>query len=141
MDICINDSLTVEEYNCLRESVGWGTFPYQQVCQAFQQSVKIVSLSIDQKVVGMGRLIGDGIYYLIVDVVIDPIYQGKGLGKKILNLLIDTAYEDMIGERASIQLIAATGKESFYEKFGFERLPHDDSGCGMKKTIKRTHSS
>lgn len=29
--------------------------------------------------VGMGRLIGDGMYYMIVDVVVQPDYQKQGI--------------------------------------------------------------
>ncbi|GEN90845.1 hypothetical protein TKO01_08910 [Tetragenococcus koreensis] len=39
--------------------------------------------------VGFGRIIGDkGTVYQIVDVVVDPAYQGNGLGKKIMNELV-----------------------------------------------------
>lgn len=137
MDVCINYKLTVDDYNRLRESVGWGTFSSEQVQNAFQKSVMMISLSIDHKVVGMGRLIGDGIYYLIVDVVIDPAYQRNRLGRKIINLLVDAVYKDMIGERATIQLIAAQGKESFYEKLGFECIPNHVSGSGMRKMVTK----
>lgn len=38
-------------------------------------------------------------------------------------------------ERANIQLIADKGKESFYEKMGFKKIPHENCGSGMRKVI------
>lgn len=135
MEIDKKNHLTVKEYNQLRESVGWKTFPDQQVEFAFQQSITIVALYRHKELVGMGRLVGDGIYYLIVDVVVKPSYQGKGLGKEIINSLINATYQNMLGNRASLQLIAAKGKEDFYKKLGFECVPNEDSGNGMRKFI------
>lgn len=33
----------------------------------------------------MGRLIGDGMYYMIADIVVQPDYQKQGIGSKIIN--------------------------------------------------------
>ncbi len=64
----------------------------------------------------MGRVIGDEIYYIIVDVVVDPGYQRKGIGSNIIKMLIDYIdKETPIGSRSSIQLISEKGKENFYE--------------------------
>ncbi len=61
---------------------------------------------------------GDGLYYLIVDVVVHKDYQGKGIGKllieKIVKFVEDNTKE---GQRASINLISMKDKEEFYEKF------------------------
>lgn len=40
-----------------------------------------------------------------------------------------------IGGRVSIQLIAEKGKEGFYEKMGFKKIPHENCGSGMRKVI------
>lgn len=36
----------------------------------------------------MGRLIGDGMYFLIVDVVVHPVFQKCGIGTNIMNMLL-----------------------------------------------------
>ena len=84
----------------------------------------------------MGRLIGDGIYYTIVDVVVIPEFQGKGLGKNIINEIIGYVTESIPkGGRVSVQLISAKGKEPFYEKAGLKRIPNENCGSGMQKVI------
>jgi len=53
---------------------------------------------------------------------IHPDYQGKGLGSKLLDRLVQKCKDNKIRD---IQLFAARDKCEFYEKFGFEkRLPN-----------------
>ena len=92
----------------------------------------------DNRTIAMGRLIGDGIYYLIVDIVVNPEFQGNGIGSKIIDMLL--AYVDdrtPIGGRSSVQLIAEQGKEEFYIKKGFKLIPHEFCGSGMRKIIRK----
>ncbi len=132
------NELCYKDYCDLRESVGWLLWSKEQMQEALDNSLYTVSAVDDNKTVGMGRLIGDGMYYMIADIVVCPSYQKKGIGTNIINMLID--YVDNktpIGGRSSIQLIAEKGKELFYEKAGFKRIPHDYCGSGMRKVIRR----
>lgn len=63
--------LTCDIYNQIRNSVGWSSFSNRQANSAIENSYNIVAFD-DDKAVGMGRLVGDGIYYTIVDVAVDP---------------------------------------------------------------------
>ena len=86
----------------------------------------------------MGRLIGDSIYYIIVDVIVEPDYQRKGIGSKIIKMLIDYVdKETTVGSRSSIQLISEKGKENFYKQLGFKIIPHEFCGSGMRKVIRK----
>ena len=90
------------------------------------------------RTVAMGRLIGDGLYYMMVDIVVNPAFQGKGIGSQIVDLLL--AYVDdrtPPGGRSSVQLIAEQGKEAFYIKKGFKLIPHEFCGSGMRKIIHK----
>ncbi|MCI8441515.1 MAG: GNAT family N-acetyltransferase [Provencibacterium sp.] len=88
--------------------------------------------------VGMGRLIGDGLYDTIVDVVVRPEYQGQGIGRAIIGRLLAFAEKEMPpGGRVSVSLIAEKGKEPFYEKLGFRKIPHEHCGSGMRKVLHR----
>lgn len=132
------NALCYEEYCSLRESVGWLLFPKEQMEKALNNSVYTVIAVEDGKTVGMGRLLGDGMYYLMVDVVVCPAYQKKGIGRNIMNRLIDYVNQETpIGGRSSIQLIAEKGKEPFYEALGFKRIPHEYCGAGMRKVIHK----
>ena len=74
----------------------------------------------------------------MVDIVVHPAYQGKGIGSKIVDMIIEYVdKETPVGGRSSIQLIAEKGKEAFYEKRGFKLIPHEFCGSGMRKVIRK----
>ena len=84
----------------------------------------------------MGRAVGDGMYYVIVDVLVRPEYQSKRIGATIVNRLVEMIQNDAPeGSRGSIQLLAAKGKEEFYVKQGFKILPHEFCGPALRKVI------
>lgn len=137
MDYCENN-LTYQDYVSLRNSVGWDNFAEEQVSKSIGNSLYSVTVIEHNDTIGMGRLIGDGIYYLIADVIVKPEFQGLGIGSKIIDMFL--AYVDNrtpIGGRSSIQLIAERGKENFYIKKGFKIIPHQFCGSGMRKIIRK----
>lgn len=130
--------LSYADYFRLRESVGWKNFSKTQAQTALKNSLYIVSAVENKETVAMGRLIGDGQYYMIVDVIVHPNFQGQKIGTAILTMLLQ--YVDNhtpIGGRSSIHLIAEIGKEPFYETFGFKKIPHEFCGSGMRKIIHK----
>lgn len=132
------NALCYEDYCALRESVDWLLFSKEQTQKALSNSLYTVIAVEDHQTVGMGRLTGDGMYYMMVDIVVKPNYQKQGIGRKIVNMLVE--YVDKatpVGGRSSIQLIAEKGKEAFYEKAGFKLIPHEFCGSGMRKVIRR----
>ena len=130
--------LCYEDYCELRESVGWLLFSKEQTQKALINSLYTVIAVKDSQTVGMGRLIGDGMYYTIVDIVVQPDYQRRGIGNNIINRILGFVdRETPTGGRSSIQLIAEKGKETFYEKLGFKIIPHEFCGSGMRKVIRK----
>ncbi len=132
------NALCYEDYCKLRESAGWPLFSKEQTQKALDSSLyTVIAVDADQTV-GMGRLLGDGMYYVVVDIVVQPDYQKQGIGSQIVNSIIE--YVDKrtpTGGRSSIQLIAEKGKEAFYEKLGFKIIPHKFCGSGMRKVIRK----
>lgn len=130
------NNLSYETYYELRDSVGWSNFCKEQAMVALSNSRYSVVMIDNDHAIAMGRLVGDGLYYTIVDVIVTPHYQGKEIGTcildKILNYINTTT---PCGGRVSIQLIAEKGKEDFYEKLGFKRIPHEFCGSGMRKVL------
>ena len=130
------NSLDFDDYCRLRQSVGWKLFSKEQMRQALDTSLYTVSAVENMQTVGMGRLIGDGMYFLIVDVVVHPAFQGQWIGTTVINMLLKYVEDRTpVGGRSSVQLIAEKGKEPFYEALGFKRIPHDFCGSGMRKVI------
>lgn len=132
------NTLSYDDYYRLRESAAWLNFSREQTEKALNNSLYTVVAEDDGKVVGMGRMTGDGLYYLIVDIVVQPDHQKKGIGSAIIDMMIDYVdRETPIGGRSSVQLTAEKGKETFYEKKGFKLIPHEHCGSGMRKIIRK----
>lgn len=134
----IENRLSYEEYCELRTNVGWNNWFEGQTRRSIENSLYIITIREDDRLLGMGRLIGDGMYFLLCDVIVRKEYQGKGLGSQIVDYLV--AYVEAQtpeGGRSSIQLIAEPGKEDFYIKKGFKLIPHEYCGSGMRKVIRR----
>lgn len=84
----------IDEYNYLYDEVGWGSYDYEISKKALSNNVYSVSIYDDKKIIGYGRIIGDGIVFLYIhDIMVHPSYQGKGLGKQIMNKLLDKINE------------------------------------------------
>jgi len=121
--------LTYEEYISLRSSVGWNNFAEEQIRKCICNSLYTIVVEDNNQAVAMGRLIGDGMYYIVADVVVRPEYQNQGVGGKIIDTLINYVDKNTpVGGRTSIQLIAEKGKEAFYIKKGFKIIPHEYCG-------------
>ena len=138
MMIEIHDDLNADEYNKLRVEVGWEIKNPLIVEKAIRNSTIIKKATYDSKTVGMARAIGDGMSYLLVDVVVSSKYQKQGIGKKLVNSIIDAIKnETMAGEYSTINLISIRGMEKFYESCGFEAVPFGYNGKGMRIKIEK----
>lgn len=138
MEIKIENDLSVNEYNNLRSTIDWDTKDLDVVQNAIKNSIIIKKATLKNKTVGMARVIGDGIYYLIVDVLVDPEYQKKGIGKKLIDEIVkEVENKTKKGQKCSINLVSMSGKEEFYEKCGFKKIPFDYTGHGMIKRIEK----
>ena len=78
------------------------------------------------KLVGSGRICTDGLLHAIIyDVIVATDYQRQGIGKQIMERLVQKCLEAQIG---TIQLFCAKGKLAFYEQLGFVVRPDDAPG-------------
>ncbi|KGM94092.1 acetyltransferase [Clostridium botulinum] len=125
--------LIAEQFNNLVKSVGWKVNSNEQVNRALQNSLYTVSILYNNEIIGMGRMLGDkSMSYFIRDVVVLPEYQGQGIGRKIIQDMMSFIKEtNLKGCKCCIELTSASGKEEFYEKFGFQKRPCETSGAGM----------
>ena len=123
------------DYINLRINSGMGSKKsIERVETAIKNSLFIISLYDDKKLIGMGRIIGDnGISYAVTDIMVDKEYQGKGYGKLIMKE-IDNYFSENTDEDCYIILIANLPADNLYSKFSFEYLPN--SKCGMLRKQK-----
>lgn len=120
----------VEEFIKLFNSVDWER-DKKRVCEHKKHSTFAVSVYIDNEIVGMGRVVGDGAYFTIYDIVVDKNYQGLGIGSIVMREIVEW-YKTIKDDDTFLYVNASKSCESFYEKFGFRSRPNEDVGAGMK---------
>lgn len=133
MEIKYTGEITGEEYNELRGSVNWRLLTPGQAERGLAHTAFVVAARDGEKIVGMGRMLFDyGYTAYLGDVIIRPEYQGMGIGTEIVTRLQGMVMEAAEqGDKIMFILGAASGKEGFYKKFGFQVRPNDFSGSGM----------
>ena len=116
-----HNQLTAEEFILLWETV-WGQGPsLEQTQLAMEHTLFRVSVFDDDQIVAMARVIGDiGLDYYIKDVIVRPEYQGKGIGRLLINEILQFVNDHGVdGTNIFVELCAMPDKIPFYEKFGF----------------------
>jgi GNAT superfamily N-acetyltransferase len=122
---------TVAEFFELRKSVGWEFGDPDGYEKGLAGSLYAVCAVLDGEVVGTARVVGDGsICFYVQDVIVRPEHQQLGIGGALMERVM--AY---IAEKACtgavVGMMVATGREPFYERFGFWVRPNDEFGPGM----------
>ncbi|WP_313802574.1 GNAT family N-acetyltransferase [Cytobacillus sp.] len=113
------------------ELLGWNSLKLtvndlENMCK---QSWYAVYAFDENQLVGMGRIISDGVITaLICGVCVMPTYQSKGIGKELLNRLISHCEQNKVIP----QLICMENLENYYDAFGFKKF-----AIGMTKNIIR----
>jgi GNAT superfamily N-acetyltransferase len=139
MDITFGHTISVEEFNFLRQAVKWGAVEKNLALQGIANSLFIITAIVDGKTVGLTRVFGDGGYTLIIcDVMVLPEFQEKGIGKKLMQEAMNFIKEKYLqqGQEVFVNLMASKGRESFYKQFGFEERPNAKAGAGMTQWIE-----
>lgn len=86
----------------------------EKVGRAFSNSQVVASIWRQDRLVAVGRMITDfEMYSSIFDVVVDPEFQKKSLGQRVMKALIEKA------PKTCIYLTSTFGNEAFYHKLGF----------------------
>lgn len=125
------DKPTVEEYKKLRLSAEWPMPEDKAIEKAISGSELFVTAREGKDLVGMCRIFGDsGFMFLIADMIVLPEFQGKGIGKRIMEEIISYLKKSYSGYK-SVTLFAAKGKEGFYENLGFKKRVPNGLGHGM----------
>ncbi len=122
-----------DEYWQLFETTGWNEnyqLKKEELNKALEQSWYCISMYNNNKLIGFGRIISDGIHHaFIVDLIIHPNFRGQGLGSKVLEKLINKCKSSNIRD---IQLFSTKDKFEFYEKFGFKKRADNAPGMQLR---------
>ena len=138
-EIVFTNNISVDDYNALRKAVSWIKVTEKRAAIAINNSFYLCVAICGGKPAGMARIVSDGGYtYFITDVIVHPDYQGYHIGTELISRVLDYIRKDVLdGETVMISLMAAYGRESFYERFGFHTRPYGNHGPGMSMWVSR----
>ena len=114
----------------LWKAIGWKPRGRERWKDALSKSAFVYSLWDGIDLIGLGRIMEDGVMCMFYDIAVHPKYQGKGYGKRIMEKLI---FQVKGKKYVSIGLFAWEGNPKsipFYESFGFEKT---ESGMELKE--------
>ncbi|KAL9236102.1 hypothetical protein vseg_010806 [Gypsophila vaccaria] len=125
------------DLQALCDKVGWPRRPMSKLAAALKNSYMVATLHSVQKspeaegndqkrLIGMARATSDHAFNATIwDVLVDPSYQGQGLGKALVEKLIRALLQRDIG---NITLFADSKVVDFYKNLGFEPDPEGIKG-------------
>ncbi|MDZ4312200.1 MAG: GNAT family N-acetyltransferase [Cypionkella sp.] len=123
---------TVSEYLRLRALAGLSAFSEEAATKGLAGTLFSVVVEHENSAVGMGRLIGDGgCFVQVVDIAVDPRFQGQGLGKAIMSALTDYIANSLPAS-VYVSLIADVPAHKLYEKFGFKETAPRSLGMARR---------
>ncbi len=122
---------TVEDYNRIRVAAGLSRRDPGAAKVGLPNTLFGVCVESEGRVVGIGRIIGDGgLFFQVVDVAVVPEHQGDGLGAMVMAALMSWLRASA-STGAYVQLIAEDGTTRFYEKYGFRVRTPEGSGMSF----------
>ena len=111
-----NEKVPAALLSSLRESVGWNKME-KELSNPNMTSFCHISAFEENELVGYIDSISNGVTdAYIQDLMVKPEYQGKGIGSKLMNMMIDYLKENHI---YMISVVFDESLKSFYERFGF----------------------
>lgn len=138
----IENDLYVDTYLKIREKVNWKRLTREQAKRALDNSLFTVVAIENDNVLGMGRIVGDGaVICYVQDLIIVPEAQGRGVGKMIMERLIEYVRGIQLEDTEMMfDLMCAKGREPFYENLGFIARPTEELGPGMIQYLRKEKS-
>lgn len=131
------DYPSVEDYLGLRQAVDWSNPTNEIAAGGLRGSLFCVCIRHADKLVGFGRVIGDGCFtFYIQDVIVHPDHQRKGLGTAVMQNIM-SYIRAVGGENACVGLMSAGDRAGFYEQFGFSIRPDDAPGMECLPAFRR----
>jgi len=87
-----------------------------RIKEAFKNSYRVVTAWDGERIVGAGRMISDGTCYgWIHDMAVLPDLQGRGIGRSIVDALLEGSEQLLVGLTSSFEAVG------FYKRLGFKK--------------------
>jgi GNAT superfamily N-acetyltransferase len=130
----------VGEYRALRVAAGLSAMGERAATLGLPASWCAVCVRDGAELIGMGRIVGDGgCFFLVVDIAVTPAWQGKGLGKRIMAILVEQLHV-RAPAGAMVGLFADGEAYRLYQQFGFRLVAPAAQGMLLRLQPEHLHS-
>jgi len=124
----------IDDYRRLRVATGLSPRSAEAAARGLPNTLFGVSILHADRVVGMGRIIGDGgCFFTVVDIAVEPAHQKRGLGKRIMSAL-DAWLRENAPVSSSVSLFADGEARRLYAQYGF--VETGPVSVGMDYTVR-----
>lgn len=122
----------------LCDKINWPRRPQDKLDKALRNSFLVAAVTLEEpgcapearRLIGTARCTSDGAFNATIwDLIVDPQFQGLGLGKALMELLVRSLLKRDI---SNITLYADAGVVSFYKRLGFDVDPEGIKGMFFK---------
>lgn len=108
----------VDEMQTVYASVGWINHTSEIITRIFNASSHVAIAYHESRIIGFSRALSDGFAAAsIYDVVVRSDYQGKGVGRRLVE---DLLYQ--LRDVSCVHLISTIGNEDFYRRLGLKKV-------------------
>ncbi|GAK40285.1 hypothetical protein TCA2_2775 [Paenibacillus sp. TCA20] len=122
-----------QDYLDLRKAAGLSLMSLDGAQKGLPNTLFAVSLMEEGKLIGMGRVVGDGgLQFFVTDIAVHPDYQGKGYGKTIMGE-IRKYLDDHVPAKGLVSLLADIPADRLYEQYGFTHSAPESQGMHWKQ--------
>jgi GNAT superfamily N-acetyltransferase len=124
----------IDDYRRLRVATGLSPRSAEAAARGLPNTLFGVSVLHAGRVVGMGRIIGDGgCFFTVVDIAVEPGHQQRGLGKRVMSAL-DAWLRANAPVSSNVSLFADGEAKRLYAQYGF--VEAGPVSVGMDYTIR-----
>lgn len=118
--VVFNPDLSIIDWDyviSLFYKIEWKHRLAEEIAAAFKNSTTTIFIFKEEQIIAFGRVVGDGRYYaMLADIVVDPDFQGQGLGKYLV-----TTLNNQLENYHFVNLTAAPGADDFYKSMGWKK--------------------
>ena len=126
----IKYKITPQEFYEMRKSVNWKDIKLEQLDKALKYTMIVIGVYEENKIVAMGRLVGDYTCRgLLTDIIVKPEYQKKGYGKVVVTNIIEKCKKNLnANDKLCIEASPTAGNRDFYINCGLKYKPQVQDG-------------
>ncbi len=133
MNIIYGDTITADEYNAIRKSMGRRCFHPEQAQADIDGNSLIISARENGTAIAMAGLVWNGGTFAFMNILLNPEYQNRGIEKEFTDRIFNFLRGKLKpGFGIQVEIYVQSGQEETYENSGFNLITPENRGVPMQ---------